>query len=212
MTEPIPQTMPPTMLPKATMTTIEHNRYIAQLNPDKILAENAGKIQAAMMENDANERAMKEPLPGITEYMFDEDEKLVTTSKGIIKVRKWVASDIKIFKQTKSPFYQLMMGDVNEDFIKSIITDEDMMFNLIFQFITPVVTVRNLLKNKEQYDEQVMLKVGDVFAPQDLAILLHAIISHAGIVEKAKINIKGIQSTEDDKKKQSVIEPVVSVG
>lgn len=194
------------------MKTADAIKILEQLNPDNILIQNKEKSEEAIMASMASERAMREPIPSIVNYAFDEELIEVMTSIGIVKVRKMKAIDTKIFKLMDSPIYQLIMGDIKEENIQSLCPNEDIIFALIYQFTHDAREVYNeVKKNKEAFYEKVIEYVGFTYEVNDLALLVNAILQHMGITNNAKINAFASQSEDStdiigDKKK--LISPI----
>jgi hypothetical protein len=190
------------MILNNSITLEQQNAMLAAINPNKILNDNKEKMANAIDESMANERASKEPIPLTTEGIFTDNELMVNTSVGIIKVRKMKAIDISIFKLTDSPFYKVIMGDVGDkNSINSIFPEEETIFALIYQFTHSAKEVYQLVKkSKEEYHNMVMETVGFIYEPSDIILLMSEIIKHIGLVNQGKVELS-TSHDEDDKKK-----------
>jgi hypothetical protein len=183
--------------------------FIKDLNPQKIISDKANEILEIQKMSIANERASREPIPGVTAEAFNSDETvIVNTSVGDVKIRKMVIADMTIFKLTDSPFYKLMMGDINvdesDDMLKKLFPDEEYLNSLVYQFTTPVKDVYKLVKkSKEEYYETVTEHVGFIYQPTDILNIVDAIIKHIGMVNSSHVEFKSASgNNQDDKKKQ----------
>jgi hypothetical protein len=191
------------------ITELQQQAIINQINPDKVIADNQQKIQDVKLEGMANDRAEKEPIPSIVSEAFTDDEITVNTSVGKVKIRKLKALDITIFKLTDSPFYKLMMGDLetksttsDAEMFKLIFPSEELLYQIVYQFTHPIKEVYKRLKNdKAAYYEHVLEEVGMTYEPADLIILVNEVMNHVGIVNKGRIDV--VAPDGDDKKKQN---------
>ena len=190
-----------------TITAAEQNNIISKINPEKVIFDNQEKLENVKLESLAYDRAEKEPIPSIVSEAFINNDIIVKTSVGDVKLRKLKALDITIFKLTDSPFYKLMMGDLaiteDTDMFKSIFPDEEVLYNIVYQFTNDIKSVYNLLKkDKNAYHEHVMETIGMQYDPTDLILLVNAVLTHVGIVNKGRIDMVAPESG-DDKKKQN---------
>lgn len=192
---------------RAVMTKEQHDSYLSSMNIAKIIEDNKEKLVNAQMESLANERASLEPLPDIVNEVFDLDgNMLVKTSVGEIKIRKMVALDLTIFKLTDSPFYKLLMGDIEADKETgnlSLFPDEEMIYNLIYQFTNEVKAVYRLIKkDKVAYHEQVVEEVGTLYSPMDLPLITNSIVEYLKQVMEARVGFSEQEDSEDKDKKK----------
>lgn len=187
-----------TVLPPARMTAAEQAKLIAELNPDKILADNKEKTKDAIMESMSNERASKEPLPGPTQDFFMTERLAVKTSIGNVIIRPLVVFDITIFKMIDSPLYKILMGDITPDANNNtLFAGEEESYELIYQFThSPKQCYDLIKKGKDSFKDKVLEEVAFIYTPQDAASLIEIIMSHIFKVQLAKIQFDSVQ-TED---------------
>lgn len=209
------------------ISKVEHDRIIAAMNPDKIIAENKPKTEEAIMESLSNERASREPLPGPAEFIFNNDPLTVKTSIGEVVIRPMKAYDINIFKLINSPFYRVIMNDI-ENGQSSMFTTEEESYELIYQFTHPCKDVYQLFKRgPEVFRDVVIEEVAFVYNPQDAALLVEKIMSHIFQVNMARTNFdvaaqetsggetldkKKLMSAVDTTTTSSTVSPVVLDG
>jgi hypothetical protein len=110
---------------------------------------NDNRLTEFQLSQAASSRANAEPLPGALGDAFGQDTIMV----GNIPVRKIVAGDWIILKQLNSPVYKMQLGDSSEE-IEA--TDEENC-ELVFQFINPIIKVREMLrKGRVHFTEQAL--------------------------------------------------------
>jgi len=182
----------------------EQNKILASIDFNKIIDQNIVKIEKAQIESIASDRANKEPIPESTMETFVDNDLIVATSIGNVKIRKLKALDITIFKLTDSPFYKLYMGDVTEDgtekeVFSKIFPDEEVLFQVVYQFTNDIKEVYKLAKQgKEKYYATAIESVGFIYEPADVLLLVNSILNHIGLVNKARVSF---EEPVDDKKK-----------
>ena len=187
------------------MTVSDANKILTALDPQKILEANKTKSEEAIMESMSNERASREPLPGVAEEIFNTEPLTVKTSKGDVVIRPMVAYDINVFKKIESPFYRILMNDVKEmKESNSLFTTEEEAYALVFQFITPVKELyQSLKKGNDAFKDMAMEKIAFEYNPIDIAKLVEAIMSHVFRVNMARVNFDVPEQGEDKKKVMS---------
>ena len=175
------------------------------LDPAKIIAGSAEKIESAKMESLSNERAAREPLPGPAADIFNNTPLIVKTSIGDVTIRPMVAYDINIFKLINSPFYQIMMGDTpDKAIVNQLFTTEEESYEMIFQFThSPKICYELFKKGKDAYKDKVMEEISFVYNPADAALLVEKIMEHIFKVNLAKIDFVAPEPEEDKKKQMS---------
>lgn len=193
------------------MTHQQQSDLLKNLDVAKIIEVNKDKLQNLSMESAANARAEREPIPTTVSEAFTGNDIVVKTSAGNVSIRKMLALDITIFKLTDSPFYKLIMGDLDEnkdepikDSFKKMFPNEEVIFALIYQFTRPVKEIyRAVKKNKQEYHDMVMETIGGEYENNDILILMNAILQHIGVVNEAKIQFDAVEQISDgeDKKK-----------
>jgi hypothetical protein len=180
---------------------------------EQILKDAQPKMEAAVMESAANDRAAREPLPGAYANAFNKEPLVVQTSLGPVTIRSMVLYDINVFKLIDSPFYRIMTGtnELNADNKTSLFTTEEESYELIFQFTHPIKEVYQLFKKgKEVYRDTVMEKVAFVYNVTDAAMLVEKIMSHVFDVQMAKVNFESSPETDsssDSGEKKRLTEP-----
>ena len=194
-------------IPKPIMTKAQADKIIAEANPQKLYKDKEAEILETKFQNLANDRATREPLPGPTSEAFTEDEIVVNTpSGGTVSIRKMKAIDITIFKLIDSPFYKLIMNDIQPDPkdtnpMKALFPDEELLYQVVYQFTHPAKDVYKLIKQgKNKFDEVVIEDIGVTYSPADLLVVVEAVLGHIGMVNSAKVALEA-PPTEDDKKK-----------
>jgi len=161
-----------------TMTKEQNDALLAQINVAKVYEEMKPKTDAAIIESMANERAAREPLPGVTEFAFTNEPLTVKTSIGKVTIRPMVSYDINIFKLINSPFYQIIMGD-KEESKDGLFADAEESYELIYQFTTPVKEVyKAYKKGKDTFRDIVMEEVAFKYNPADASLLVNEIMKH----------------------------------
>ena len=195
-----------TTILNTTITQEQHDNLLKQINPEKILAESKDKLENAVMEDMANTRAANEPIPSIINEAFIDNDIIVKTSIGNVKIRKLKAIDITIFKMTDSPIYRLLMDDIKEgegkDTFKTIFPEEEVLFSLIYQFTHDVKDIYKLIKkDKEAYHDKAIEEVAFIYEPSDVLLLVNAILAHVGLVNKGRAQFTQTVPTVEDKKK-----------
>ena len=182
------------------MTVDEHNNIIAQLNPDKILADNKNKQIEAVMESMSNDRAAREPLPGPTNNAFINEPLFVETTIGNVTIRPMVAFDINIFKLINSPFYKLLMGDISAaNDQMPFFTSEEESYELIYQFTHPIKEVYQLFKKgSEQFRDRVFEEVAFIYSPKEAANLVEKIMLHVFNVNMARVGFDAPEPPPQD--------------
>lgn len=189
--------------PAPSITTEEYNQLVNAVPVNKIVEDMRPKLEEHILTNMSNERAMREPLPDVTVHAFNKDKIIVKTSAGEVEIRKQKALDISIFKYTNSPFYQLFMGDVKigTSELQQLFTEEEILFEIIYQFTHDVKSVYNLIKKDlKAYKELVIEEVGEKYSMADIPVLIDAIINHIGLVSKARVDMESSNSSDDKKK------------
>src|SRR5580698_5328183 len=185
-----------------TMTTNENQRILGMVTQQKVYEQNKEIIVNTNMANLANGRAEREPLPDIISEAIDTQDIIVQTSVGKVTVRRMKAIDITIFKLIKSPLYKLMMGDIDaqdENVVRTLFPDEELLFSLVYQFTTDARTVYKAAKDNK-YDETVLDEVGAKYNLPDITKLVEVIIQSIGLVNKGRIEFESPVG-EDGKKK-----------
>ncbi len=91
---------------------------------------------------------------------------------GAIPVRKIVAGDWIILKQLDSPVYKMQLGD-NAEEVNPTDTEN---IELIFQFITPIAKVREMLRvSRSYFTEQALQTISDTMDDDVIAKLVRAV-------------------------------------
>jgi hypothetical protein len=190
------------------MDKLEADKIMAALDPVKIISGSKDKIEEAQMASLANERAIREPLPGAYVNAFNKELLIVKTSIGDVTIRNMVLYDINVFRLIDSPFYKIIMGDSvsTPDTNKSaLFSTEEEAIELIYQFTHPVKEVYQLFKQgREAFKDKVMEEVAFKYNPIDAALLVEKIMMHVFDVQMAKVNFEAPLETEsgDDTKKK----------
>ncbi len=194
--------VPTELLPtKPQMTTTQADQILNDMNIQAIIDVNKSKLEDARLTNIVNDRAEREPLPFIVEQAMEGDYLVVNKN---IKIRKMKAIDLTIFKLIESPFYKLIMGDVNGDdqnAMKTLFPNEELLFQVVHQFTHPAADVYKAVKaGIESYKELVIIEVGEKYTPAELVEIVQVVLEHIGMVDRARVGFEG--PTSDDKKKQ----------
>ena len=154
----------------------------------------------------ANERAQREPLPAATQYALNGDDEIElemlnieTKVTEIVKVRKMRAIDITIFKLIKSPLYSLLMGDVNDvELSNKLKLDEESMYDLVYQFITPPREVYKLAKKDMDAYHNAAIELGMKYSVNDVVKVIDAVINYIGLVNSAKAQFDTAPETDEN--------------
>src|ERR1035441_3675945 len=189
------------------MNVDEADKIIKALNPSKIIAGSAEKIEIAKMESMSNERAAHEPLPGPAEYIFNANPLTVKISTGEeITIRPMVSFDINIFKTINSPFYEIIMQTEAKEAMTKLFTSEEESYEMIYQFTHSPKQIYYLFKKGlEVFKDAVMEEVAFKYNPADAALLVGKIIEHIFQVNLARVNFESapeVENGEDNKKKE----------
>lgn len=190
-----------------TMNKAEADKILTNMNVNKIIAEAKPRMDNAVMESMANDRAVREPLPGPAEEIFNTEPLAVKLSNNEeVIIRPMVAFDISIFKKINSPFYRILMDDKTEG-KQSLFADEEESYELVYQFThSPKEAYQLFKKSVEVYKDKVMEEVAFKYNPADAALLVSKIMEHIFHVYLSKINYKSDESADNsaggmDKKK-----------
>jgi len=185
------------------ITVQQANAILKELNPEKVLQESRPKIEDALLESAANERAAKEPLPSIVEEAFSNEPLVVKTSLGDVTIRPMVAYDINIFKAINSPFYQIMMGDkTNVTSTDQLFENEEESYEVVYQFTHPPKEVYQLFKQgKNAFKDKVMEEVAFRYTLMDSVTLLSKIMEHIFHVNLARVQFDNPEPETTDTKK-----------
>ena len=189
------------------MTVEDANKILTSLDPQKILDANKDKIEEAVMESAANERASREPLPGPAGDIFETEPLVVKTSQGDVTIRPMVAYDINCFSKINSPFYRILMGDTKtmKD-TNNLFTTEEESYELVYQFTHPCKEIYKLLKQGlDVFKDKVMEEIAFKYNPVDAAKLVEAIMSHIFRVNMARVNFDVPEQSGEAEKKTEVI-------
>lgn len=185
-------------LPKAEITPEQYAKLNNRLPIAKIWEEGKEKREDVCHQSMANERATKEPIPDVVNEAFTGLYQEVDTSVGKVSLRKPTYADIKIFKLTNSPIYNIIMGDIPET--DKVPIDQDAMVNLVYQFTHDAKEVYNdVLKDKEVWYERAFEEIGFIYQINDVLKLVECIMHNIGVSALAK---KSFESAPDDDKKK----------
>ena len=84
---------------------------------------------------------------------------------------------------------------------QQLFTEEEILFEIIYQFTHDVKSVYNLIKKDlKAYKELVIEEVGEKYSMADIPVLIDAIINHIGLVSKARVDMESSNSSDDKKK------------
>lgn len=174
--------------------------------PIELTGEMLEKVKEETLKRMANERAQREPLPAATQYALNGDDEIElemlnieTKVTEIVKVRKMRAIDITIFKLIKSPLYSLLMGDVNDvELSNKLKLDEESMYDLVYQFITPPREVYKLAKKDMDAYHNAAIELGMKYSVNDVVKVIEAVINYIGLVNSAKAQFDTAPETDDN--------------
>lgn len=198
------------ILPPAQMSVAQHDAIIKSIDVDKLVRDNAEKIQDAKMTSMANERAEREPIPTVVDDLFNPEPLVVKTSQGDITIRPMVAYDLNFFKRTNSPFYQAIMGDISGS--ASLFPDDEQSYELVYQFThTPKEVYALHKQGVEKYRDVINETIGFVYTPKDVQLLLESVMRHIFGVDMKKIQFDaGAEETDKKKLMSPTSTPLIS--
>lgn len=162
------------------MTQADADKVLSAIPINKIIAEAKPKMENAILESMANERAAKEPLPQSAKFVFNREPLIVETSIGKVTIRPMVSYDVNIFQIIDSPIYKMILGDSPETTnANQLFTSQEEAYELIYQFTHPCKDTYNLFKqNKMAFKDKVMEEVAFIYSLDDSTKLLNAIMEH----------------------------------
>ena len=196
-------------MPPPQVTKEQYEALVKQFNSEKLIAENKDKIEDAREKQASYERAEREPLPANTIDAFSNEPLAIKVGDKTINCRKMVAIDITIFKLMDSPFYKLMVGemqteDSGSNVIKQLFPDEELLYDIVYQFTNPAKEVYKLAKKgKEALRDTAIDYIVD-YTPNELVSVAEAILRHVGFVNEARVQFEA-PNPDDNKKKQPSI-------
>jgi hypothetical protein len=196
------------------MNAEDAKKLIAAMPVEQILKDAQPKMEAAVMESAANERAAREPLPGPAADIFNLEPLVVKTSIGDVTIRPMVSFDINIFKTINSPFYEIMMQSDSKEAANKLFTSEEESYELIYQFTHPVKETYNLFKKGMAiFKDTVMEEVAFKYHPQDAALLVSKIMEHVFRVNLARVGFESSPEAESgsgDGTKKKLMSPEIT--
>jgi hypothetical protein len=164
------------------------------------------RLKEEMARQAAYNRAEKEPLPDLIEMAFDRNTLEVKLSKETVVLRKLVAFDWMIFKKTKCPLYEALMGNIPEqEALLQLSMPDEKQFELIYQFIRPAQeTYKLVVGDVTRFTESAVEEIGCKYSLDDAELLIGSILRHIGITLESKSSVAENTSVADaDKKKQA---------
>ena len=71
--------------------------------------------------------------------------------------------------------------------MKALFPDEELLYQVVYQFTHPAKDVYKLIKQgKNKFDEVVIEDIGVTYSPADLLVVVEAVLGHIGMVNSAK--------------------------
>lgn len=222
---------PPVQPPvQVKLLTKEEYGRIKNQAPIPIPKELQAKLQAVSLSNVANERASREPFPDNTAEAFDpitpevevtnldlvgKKDKAGNPINPIEKiiVRPIVPADLRTFKLTNSPLYQLLVGDIQkeEDAITKFSIEENSLYDLVWQFTHTSREASALAKQGPEAFHDMSFDLAHKYSADDLLKITQVVIGYIGKANGAKTQFSTPQTQEEidagDKKKQSLTSP-----
>lgn len=157
------------------------------------------KIIDAQMRSDANERAVREPIPAVVDDVFDNTPLTVKTSRGEVVIRPMVAYDINIFKLINSPFYRIMVETITDENRKArLFAEDEEWYELVYQFTHPAHEVYKLFKRgPEVYKDTVMESIACAYSPADVVLLRDSVMLHIFKVNMTRVAFEASAPTAE---------------
>jgi hypothetical protein len=187
-------------LPPVKLNANDAQSFIEMINKNvgKVIDDNKENLQDIEIKNIANERAMREPLPGIVANALDDKDVIVNTTIGPITVRKSKGIDHVIFKLTNCPIYRAIMQEITEiDVIRGMFFEEAA-FDLIYQFTHDAKSVYALVKEDyNKYHDEAMKLAFDITVG-DKDMLMDAILGINKTANDARVQFEAPEPVSQD--------------